>query len=201
MIGESLPQLLNDPSTRGMSRDIEMQHASAIMTYDEEALEDAERQRWYSEEVHRGDRFAMVAQKRQPMPRGFRISWCLSHPAGDRWFGNVETEHEKFAADARGAPDWILCHHAKDQIANFFRNPSSADPPARFGDSTPIECKPRSMPTDHGLGTDDHQGLFPFRPKPSCHDPEQLIQGCEPWPGIPSLHCQELLTESLVLKQ
>jgi hypothetical protein len=89
--------------------------------------------------------------------------------------------------DARCAPGGILCHHAKDQIANFFRNPSSADPPAGFADSTPIECKPRSMPTDHGLGTDDHQGLFPFGPKPSRHYPEELIQGCEPWPGMPSL--------------
>ena len=40
-----------------------MQHASAIMADDEEAVECAERQRWNSEEIHRGDDFPMIAQE------------------------------------------------------------------------------------------------------------------------------------------
>jgi len=63
LIGESLPQLLHDPSAGGMSCDVEMQHASAIMADDEEAVECAERQRWNSEEIHRGDDFPMIAQE------------------------------------------------------------------------------------------------------------------------------------------
>ena len=37
LIGESLPQLLHDPSAGRMPRDIEMQHTSAIMAYNEKA--------------------------------------------------------------------------------------------------------------------------------------------------------------------
>ena len=61
--GDVNPEHLNDPSAGGMSCDLEMQHASAIMADDEEAVECAERQRWNSEEIHRGDDFPMIAQE------------------------------------------------------------------------------------------------------------------------------------------
>src|SRR5437879_9455319 len=176
VIGESLPQLLNNPSAGGIPSDIKVQDSPTIVTDDEETVEHTELDRGNREEVHRGDRFSVISKKGKPAFCWLRVSRSSFHPAGNRSFRDIETEHEKFAVDARCAPGGILCHHAKDQIANFFRNPFPADPPAGFGDRTPIECKPRSLPTDHGLGTDDHLGLFPFGPKPSRHDPEHLIE-------------------------
>jgi hypothetical protein len=51
---------------RGMSRYIEMQHPSAIMTY--------------NEEIHRGDDLPMIAQKGEPTFSGLRISRRSAHP-------------------------------------------------------------------------------------------------------------------------
>jgi hypothetical protein len=76
-----------------MSRDIEMQHTSAIMTYDEEAVEDAERQRRNSEEIHRGDGLPMIAQEAQPSSGRIRVPGRSAHPTGDSPLGNIETQH------------------------------------------------------------------------------------------------------------
>jgi hypothetical protein len=46
-----------------MLRDINVQDAPPIMTDDEEAVEHAERNRWHCEEIHRGNRFPMVAKE------------------------------------------------------------------------------------------------------------------------------------------
>jgi hypothetical protein len=52
-------QLLGNPTTRRMPRDINVQDAPPIMTDDEEAVKHAERNRWHCEEIHRGNRFPM----------------------------------------------------------------------------------------------------------------------------------------------
>jgi hypothetical protein len=57
---ESLPQLLDDPSTGRMLGDVNVQDAPPIMTDDEEEVEHTERNRWHCEEIHRGNRFPMV---------------------------------------------------------------------------------------------------------------------------------------------
>jgi hypothetical protein len=49
-----------------MPCDIEMQHASAIVAYNEKAIEHAESRRRNSEEIHRGDGLPMIAQEAQP---------------------------------------------------------------------------------------------------------------------------------------
>jgi len=111
---------------RGMWRDIEMQHASAIMTDDEEAVEDAKRQRWYRKEVHSGDDFPMIAQKGEPAFGGPGIPECSPHPTGDGSFGDMETEHQQLPVNTRCAPCRVLRHHAKDRIANLFSKFSSS---------------------------------------------------------------------------
>jgi hypothetical protein len=60
IVWERLSQLLNDPSARGMPRDMEVQDAATIMADDKEAVQDAEGQRWDGEEVHRSNGFTMI---------------------------------------------------------------------------------------------------------------------------------------------
>jgi hypothetical protein len=55
---------LNNPSTGGIPSDIKVQDSPTIVTDDEETAEHTELDCGNREEVHRGDRFAMVAQKR-----------------------------------------------------------------------------------------------------------------------------------------
>jgi hypothetical protein len=56
-------QLLDDPRACGMLCDIEVQDATTIVTDDEKAIERAEGDRRNSEEVHRGNRFAVITEK------------------------------------------------------------------------------------------------------------------------------------------
>src|SRR5205807_2710055 len=122
LIGESLPQLLNDPTTGGMSCDIEMQDTPPTVMDDKEAVEHTERDGRDGEEVHGRDGFSMVSQKDEPTFGGLRISRCSADPTGDRSLGHVEAQHQELTVNTRCAPGRVFRHHPKDQIANLFRN-------------------------------------------------------------------------------
>jgi hypothetical protein len=111
---EGLSQLLHDPHARRVLGDVEMQDLPSVMTDNEEAVEHAECNRWNREEIHRGNRFAMIVQKREPSLGWFRISWRPADPAGDGSLRDIETQHEQLAVDARRSPGRVLGHHAKN---------------------------------------------------------------------------------------
>src|ERR1700730_15079493 len=81
--GKRLAQLLDDPTTRRMLCDVNVQDASPIMADDEEAVEHAERDRWHSEEIRGRNRFPMVSKEGQPALGPVRISRRSLHPAGE----------------------------------------------------------------------------------------------------------------------
>lgn len=60
LIRKRLSQLLHNPCTGGMPRDVEMQHMSAVVANDEETVEKPKCKGWDGEEVHRRDYFPMV---------------------------------------------------------------------------------------------------------------------------------------------
>ena len=130
VIGESLPQLLNNPSAGGIPSDIKVQDSPTIVTDDEETVEHTELDRGNREEVHRGDRFSVISKKGKPAFCWLRVSRSSFHPAGNRSFRDIETEHEKFAVNTWGAPGGVLRDHPKDQIADFLGSPSPAHYPA-----------------------------------------------------------------------
>ena len=99
-----LSQLLNDPTARWMPRYVEVQNAPTIVADDEEAVEHTESDRRHGEEIHRGYSFPVVSKKSEPLLGWLRISRSPFHPAGDRSFGNIKTQHEKFTMDARRSP-------------------------------------------------------------------------------------------------
>jgi hypothetical protein len=55
--------------------------------------------------------------------------------------------------------------------------------------------------THDRLRTHDHESLFPFAPEPVQQDPEELIEWRQPWTGMPSLQCRELLAKSHIFKK
>jgi hypothetical protein len=112
-----------------------------IMADDEESVEHAERNRRDCEDVHRGDSSAMIAQKGEPAFPRLRISCRFAQPAGNGSLGDVKTQHQQLAMDARRIPGLILSHHPKDETSYLLRNPFSADHPAGFGDGTPNKRK------------------------------------------------------------
>ena len=196
-----LSQLLDDPQARRMLGDVEVQDAPAVMGDDEKTVEHTESDRRHSEKVHRRNGFPVVAQESEPTFAGLRISRCSAHPAGDGSFGNIETEHQKLTVNTRRSPGWVFRSHLEDQIANFPGNSSSADDPAGSGDGPPIQPESRSVPPYDRLRTHDKKSLFPSGPEPSRQNPEELIGGCQPWPGMSALQCCELLAKNQVFNE
>jgi len=90
-------------------------------------VQNTERERWDSEEVHRRNGLAMVSEERQPSFHRIWSSWGSPHPSRDTPFRDIETQLEQFAVNARCSPGRILGNHTKDQGANFFADslPSS----------------------------------------------------------------------------
>jgi hypothetical protein len=196
IVWERLSQLLNDPSARGMPRDMEVQDAATIMADDKEAVQDAEGQRWDGEEVHRSNGFTMITQERKPAFRGFGVSRRFTHPAGDRSLGNVEAEHEKLAMNPGCSPGRILGNHLEYQIPNLYRDPSPATArAANPRQDAPIELKSSSVPLNNGFGKHDDERLLPVGPALPSRNPKQFVEQMESGSGTPTLkHC-ELLSQ------
>lgn len=76
-----LPQLLDDPHIRRMTGDVEVQDAPTIVADHEEAVEKAESDRWYGEEVHGRNDFPMISKESEPTSCRLRISRRSFHPA------------------------------------------------------------------------------------------------------------------------
>jgi len=100
--------------------DVEVQDAPAIMADDEKAIEDTERDRGHREEIHCGNRFPVVSQKREPALGWLGIPRRPMHPPGGGSLGDIKTEHEKFAMDARRSPGRIFGNHPEDQVRTSF---------------------------------------------------------------------------------
>jgi len=80
-IGPRFSQLLHDPESIGMARHAETQNLASVMADHEEAIQHAERDRRHGEEIHRGNGFAMIAQKRQPAFAQVGVPRRSSQPA------------------------------------------------------------------------------------------------------------------------
>src|SRR6267154_3803097 len=117
--------------------DIEVQDATTIVTDDKKTIQHAEGDRRNSKEVHRGNRFPVIAEKGKPARGRLRISRCPFHPTRDRSLRDLETEHEKLAMDAWRCPRWVLNNHPEDQFLNLHRRLSSSGGPLDLGDQLP----------------------------------------------------------------
>ena len=77
-----------------MLRDVEVQDPPTVVTDDEETVEYTEGDGGNGEEVHRGNRFSMIAQECQPAPCRFGVPRRSFHPPGNRPLRNIDTQHE-----------------------------------------------------------------------------------------------------------
>src|SRR5882724_5971476 len=105
-------KLLHDPQACRMLCDIEVQDTPTVVTDDEKAIERAEGDRRNREQVHRGNRFPVIAEKGKPAPGWLRISRRPFHPTRDRSLRDIKTEHAKLAMDAWRSPRWVLNDHS-----------------------------------------------------------------------------------------
>jgi hypothetical protein len=104
---------------------------------------------------------ASKLQKGKPTLGRLRFSRRSFHPSRNRSFRDVEAEHKQFAMNARCSPCRVLRHHAEDQLPNFFCGLSSSYLPPDSRDQPPIHLKTGAVPTDHRLGRNHDESLFP----------------------------------------
>jgi hypothetical protein len=201
LVGECFSQLLHNPGAGGMPSDVAVEDTPAVMTNDEEAVEHAERDARYREEIHCSDGFAVIMKKSEPPLGRFRIFGCSLHPPGNCSLRYVETEHQEFAVDAGSTPSWILHDHPKNQPTNLAGNSHSAARPGDFGEEGPIKAKSRTMPPDHGLRSDDEEGLLPGGAKAAREHPEKSVERTKFRSGVAALQNRELLSERQVLQE
>jgi hypothetical protein len=115
-------------------------------------------------------------------------------------FGEIETQLEQFAMNARRSPGRIFSHHTEDQGANLFADRLPSSYLADSGDPRPIQTKSCSMPVHDGSRSDQDERLPPLGPKRSQGDPEQLVQGSESTARSFGVESQQLPTESQVFE-
>jgi hypothetical protein len=92
-----------------------MQDLPPVVADGKKTVQNAKRERWDSEEVHRGNGFAMVSEERQPSLQWIWISRSSSDPSRDTPFRDIEPELEQFAVNARRSPGRILGNHTEGQ--------------------------------------------------------------------------------------
>src|SRR5712691_594206 len=160
-----------------MATDIELHNAPTVVADDEKAVQHVKGERWYREEIHRGNGFAMIAQKGQPALDGFRTPGRPFHPAGDGGFRDLEAEHQEFAMDARRTPMGILCDHLKDQLTDLSGDSRpTADSISHLAEHGPIQFESGPVPPNHGFWQDDQERLLALRPAASRQHPKITYQ-------------------------
>ena len=199
LVGKGFAKLLHNPTARWMTSDIEVQDAATVMANEKEAVEHTQRERRDREEIHRRDRFAVIAKKRQPAFGGFWAPGCSPHPAGDGRLRYLEAQHEEFAVDARCTPSWILRDHLEDQVTDLFGDSTpAADSFSHSAEHGPIQFEPSLVPPHHGLWEDENKRFFPVGPETARHDPEEFIEWTQPGSRVLAFQDSELLAKGEV---
>ena len=180
VVRERLAQLLNNPPAGRMSGHIAMKKTPPVMRDHEEAIENAEGERRHREEIHRGNDFAMIAQKRRPSFCRLMISRSFPHPTQHRSLRNVDAKHFQFPMNARRTPGRVLGDHAEDELTQF-----PADTLSSRADSMPRKPRPRQLepcpvPANNCLRLDQDQHPLPSPPEPPQDHPKQFVMSGNP---------------------
>jgi hypothetical protein len=199
IVGECFAQLLRNPRTVRMLGDVTMQNLPSVMCDDEETIENAECERRHREEVHRGDSFPMIGQKRRPPLRRLRASRLSPHSAQDGSLRNIEAKHRQLAVDAWSTPGWVLSDHVEDEFAQFRADalPASANSIQR--EPSPIHFESGTAPANNSLRLDENQRLLPPRPEPFKRRPEPPVESSKSRRWMSLLQDRKLLPKRHVL--
>jgi hypothetical protein len=151
---------------------VAVQNTPTVMGNDKEAIENSESEARHSEEIHCSDGLTMVLQEDAPALGWFRVLRCALHPARDGSLGNIETEFQQLAVDARGTPSGILNNHAENQLSQVFTDPLPAEGFSTARDPIPVKAESGAMPAYNGFGSNDNKSLLPSWSKPFDNNPK-----------------------------
>src|SRR5712672_135729 len=134
-----------------MRSNSEPQKLPPAMTYNQQAIEQPERDCRHQEQVHRGNPISMVTKERPPSLRGRNPP--PHHIFGHAGLADIDAKLKKLAMDPRCSLQRIGAAHLADKLAYFYRHGRSSAAVLRF--PSPIRSKSRTVPTDYGLRSDD----------------------------------------------
>ena len=108
-----------------------------------EAIKNIEGHGWNGEEIHGGDRFAMVVQERFPLSASMRFLRTTSHPARDGPLRNVKAKLQQLTVNVRRTPGGVLRQHSNNEFAYFPVDRIPASPVARTPKIGRASCRER----------------------------------------------------------
>ena len=189
---ERLSKLLDHPLGRRVHGHVEVQDLAPSVIDREEAVQQPEGDGRHSEEINRGNRLAMVSEKRKPVLGGVAgPRQPARQVARHGTFRNVEAQLQQFAVDSGSAPRRILTRHAPDKLEEVGADLASAATRAQ----APIEPKARAMPSNNGFGLDQDERFHPPRPATPQRDPEQAVEAAEAGSRMFALEHRDLLAQ------
>ncbi len=179
---------------------VAVQDLPTVMADDEKAIQDPEGQCRHSEEVHRCDRLAMVAEKCQPALGRIRILGArLTHR------DTVRSEMSKPSLSSspwmRGAPHVGFSATIR-KISSRTSLLIGLLPTSCVGSRNPSPIQPKActMPANDRLRGNQDQWSLPARPNSSQNDPEQLVDGTQSRTRSLGVESQQLLPKSEVFQ-
>ena len=117
----------------------------------------------------------MVTKKGEPTLGSIGVPGHPFHPAGNRSFGNVKTEHKNFSVDARSSPSRVLRRHLANEIPDLFRCPSSPDGLLNFRNHAPVPTESSPVPSDHRFRSDHNQDCFHPADQNACSKVQKAL--------------------------
>src|SRR5262245_33271408 len=140
---------------------IEMSDLPAPMEKDDEAVQNAEIDRWDGEKVYGRNLIRMIGKKCLP---GLRRRLGAFHPIFRHGlFRDIESEEAQLGLNSGRTPERVLARDAADQLPNLFVDRRTAD--RRFRLPAPRETVSLSMPFDDRVGFNDDQRVPPILPE------------------------------------
>ena len=100
--------------------------------------------------------------------------------------------------DPRRAPQGIGARHLVNEGPDSSGEARLAGP--RLRPTSPVPAKSLAMPADNSRGLHEHEGAPPGRPAPTQSQPEEPIDGAEPWAAIGSGQQFQLMPKGEILK-
>src|SRR6201996_6865264 len=151
--------LICDPFCSWMRGDAKPENVSPAVPHDQQAVEQAKRDRRHDEQIHRNHAVAWSRRNvLQPWDGG---SGRPDHVLGHAGPSDIDAELEEFSMDPRRSPQRIGNAHLADKLAYLGRYSWSPTTAPRL--PPPVRSEPGAVPFNHGLRLHDRQGAQHLR--------------------------------------
>ena len=171
--GKCLAQLVSRPFGSRMRCDPEVNDSPALVSQNENHVQNLKPDGRDREEVYRYQTLTMILKKSSPRLRGRlpRPNEVFAHTA----LADVYAEFQQFTMNARRTPSWIVTAHPPNQVARIprYRGTSSLPSPDL---PCPEHAERLAVPCDYGFRLDDNQRGSPAPPDARQADPDQTVR-------------------------